>query len=509
MSWDIDHRRSRAGAATASDLSHFVRNGLSIPRRALGIGAALLGVSLGVSGACAQGTPSPASANPLLLVDNEYARVEGKLAVLVGTFGATGTWYGLDSLTPGSTYQRRKGWLEGWFAPGFEFAVRPSPGWEVFGGFSVGFSGTLGVDPFDQKNQSAALVEKAYAGFRTRNSPEQLNLEFSFGQQPYGIGTGMIVWQGAGNGFERGALSLLPRISWETAAIARATLGGWKAEAFYLDPNELPSANTGTRLVGGVLEYAWGQSSRIGGAYVKVLESTGPYPIPTFPLIIPNGRDGTETWHGYSRIEGTAVGLPTAWVRGEFALQRNDRIDMLANAWYAEIGNRFVTLPMTPALSYGYGSFSGDNPATRRYERFDPLYYGNGLENWWFGASGAYAFFNSNVNYHRLTVNLVTTQQDFLKFQYVHTRANELNSPLQFGQGARLSVVNGNLVLSTGVAFHDLADEIYAEWTHVWTPQITTTLWGSAGVPGRGITSLPGISSETWLSTGFIFSLKY
>lgn len=509
MSWDIDHRRSRAGAATASDLSHFVRNGLSIPRRALGIGTALLGVSLGVSGACAQGTPSPASANPLLLVDNEYARVEGKLAVLVGTFGATGTWYGLDSLTPGSTYQRRKGWLEGWFAPGFEFAVRPSPGWEVFGGFSVGFSGTLGVDPFDQKNQSAALVEKAYAGFRTRNSPEQLNLEFSFGQQPYGIGTGMIVWQGAGNGFERGALSLLPRISWETAAIARATLGGWKAEAFYLDPNELPSANTGTRLVGGVLEYAWGQSSRIGGAYVKVLESTGPYPIPTFPLIIPNGRDGTETWHGYSRIEGTAVGLPTAWVRGEFALQRNDRIDMLANAWYAEIGNRFVTLPMTPALSYGYGSFSGDNPATRRYERFDPLYYGNGLENWWFGASGAYAFFNSNVNYHRLTVNLVTTQQDFLKFQYVHTRANELNSPLQFGQGARLSVVNGNLVLSTGVAFHDLADEIYAEWTHVWTPQITTTLWGSAGVPGRGITSLPGISSETWLSTGFIFSLKY
>ena len=472
------------------------------------LGAGLLGALLVASGACAQGSPS-ASANPLLLVDNEHVRFEGKLTALFGAFGATGTWYGLDSLTPGSTYQRRKGWLEGWFAPGFEVALRPSPGWELFGGFSVGFSGTLGVDPFDQKNQGAVLVEKAYAGFRTRNSADQLNFELSAGQQPYGIGTGMIVWQGAGNGFERGAVSLLPRLSWENTAIARATLGGWKAEAFYLDPNELKSADTGTRLVGGVLEYAWGTASRIGGAYVKVRESTAPYPIPTFPLIIPNGREGTETWHGYGRIEGTAIGLPTTWVRGEFAVQRNDRIDMRANAWYAEVGNRFATLPMMPSLSYGYASFSGDNPSTRTYERFDPLFYGNGLENWWFGASSAYTFLNSNVNYHRVTLNLVATQQDFLKLQYIHTRANELNSPLQFGQGARLNVVNGNLSLTTGVAYHDLADEIYAEWTHVWTPQIATTLWGSAGMPGRGITSLPGISSENWLSTGFIFSLKY
>ncbi len=472
------------------------------------LGISLLSITLGAGDVAAQSAPS-APTNPLLVVDDEHVRLEGKLSALFGAFGSTGTWYGLDSLTPGSKFDRQKGWAEGWFNPGLELTVRPSSQWEVFGGFSVGFSGTLGVDPFDQKNQGAVLVEKAYGGVRTRNPADQLNLEFSAGQQPYGIGTGMIVWQGAGNGFERGAVSLLPRLSWENTAIARATLGGWKAEAFYLDPNELKSAETGTRLVGGVLEYAWGTASRLGGAYVKVQNSTAPYPIPTFPLIIPNGREGTETWHGYSRIEGTAVGLPTAWIRGEFALQRNDRIDMRANAWYAEIGNRFSALPMTPTLSYGYASFSGDDPSTRTYERFDPLFYGNGLENWWFGTSSAYAFLNSNVNYHRVTLNLVASPQDFLKFQYVHTRANELNSPLQFGQGARLSVVNGNLELVTGVAYHDLVDELYAELTHVWTPQITTTLWGSAGFPGRGITSLPGINSETWLSTGLIFSLKY
>lgn len=184
------------------------------------LGISLLTLSLGASGVAAQGAPSTAT-NPLLFVDNEHVRMEGKLSALVGAFGSTGTWYGLDSLTPGSTYRRRKHWLEGWFAPGFEIALRPSPTWEVFGGLSVGFSGTLGVDPFDQKNQGAVLLEKAYGGVRTRNSADQLNFEFSAGQQPYGVGTGMILWQGAGNGFERGAVSLLPRLSWEKTAIAR------------------------------------------------------------------------------------------------------------------------------------------------------------------------------------------------------------------------------------------------------------------------------------------------
>lgn len=472
------------------------------------LGIVFLGAVLATNAAIAQEVPA-APSNPLLFLDTEHVRVQGKLAVLLGVFGSTGTWYGLDTITPGSTYKQSKGWGEGWFAPGIEVALRPVSALEIFGGFSVGLSGTLGVDPFDQKDQGAVLIETAYGGLRTRYGRDEFNVELSFGQQPYGIGTGMIVWQGAANGFEHGALSLLPRISWETAALARVTHGGLKVEAFYLAPNELPSAYTGTRLAGGVLEYAWGQGSRVGAAYVTVPQSTAPYPIPTFPLLIPDGRQGLQTWHAYSRIEGSPVGLPTAWVRGEVALQRNNRISMYANAWYAEIGNRFAGLPMAPTLSYGYASFSGDNPSTAAYERFDPLFYGNGLDNWWFGASSAYAFLNSNVTYHRVTLDLVGSPQDFLKLQYINTRANQLNSPIQFGQGAQFSVVNGSLVLTTGVAYPDLADEIYAAWTHVWTPQLTTTLWSSVGFPGQGIRSLPGIRAETWLSTGFVTSVRF
>ncbi len=194
-------------------------------------------------------------------------------------------------------------------------------------------------------------------GVRTTGKASDLILDFSIGRQPYGVGTGMLLWQGAGNGFERGAVSLLPRRAWALAAVGRASYNGFKVEGFYLDPNELPSSNTGTRLVGGVAEYAWGQKSRLGVAVTKVIASSLAYPLPSLPLFIQNGRDGLVSWHGYALLEGGHIGLPNAWLRGEAAVQRNGRIDMSAGAWYAEVGNRFPTchfhlqFPMAMRLS--------------------------------------------------------------------------------------------------------------------------------------------------------------
>ena len=48
-----------------------------------------------------------------------------------------------------------------------------------------------------------------------------------------------------------------------------------------------------------------------------------------------------------------------------------------------------------------------DDPATATYERFDPLFWGNGLNNWWFGANGAYSWLNANLRAQRLSVGYV------------------------------------------------------------------------------------------------------
>ena len=103
----------------------------------------------------------------------------------------------------------------------------------------------------------------------------------------------------------------------------------------------------------------------------------------------------------------------------------------------------FAKARWTPTLSYTYAAFSGDDPATSRYERFDPLYYGGSLYGSWFGANSSWALLNSNFSVHRVSAQFVATQADFVTVQYNAFRASELRSPLQFGQGTRFRCGDG------------------------------------------------------------------
>jgi hypothetical protein len=463
-----------------------------------------------VGGTSIAGEPpaQPSPPDPLVIVDDGTLRVKARLEALAGGFAYTGTWYGLASLGP-ARYRADRSWAELWLEPGVTVSYRVGPGFELYGGLSAGFSQTVGSDAFAQRDKGALRMENAYAGIRTTNPAEGFNLDLSTGRQDYGIGTGMLIWQGGGNGFERGAGNLLPRTAWANTTVARASFGGFKVEGYLLDPDELSSNDTHTRLAGTVVDYSYGSGSRLGGTVLKVLQSDQVYPLPTLPLLIPKGRDGLTAMQVYGRLEGTDVGLPGGWIRAEYAREENDRISMQADAYYAEIGYAFNRLPLRPTLAYGFASFSGDDPRTRQYERFDPLYYGNGLDNWWFGANGAYAFLNSNVRHHRLSLNLTLGERDFFKAQYVTSFTDELNSPIQFGQAARPTIRAGGLTITTGVQKWPLASELYGEWTHLWSPAVATGVWASAAVPGRGLTSLPGIEARTWYGAGLLLSARF
>lgn len=458
--------------------------------------------------------PEPAasgSSDPFVLVDDETWRVKARVDALAAGFAYRGTWYGLAGRGPPGSgrFRERRAWAEFWLEPGVDVVYRISPGLEAYGGLSAGWSGTLGSDSFDQTDRNAMRFENAFAGIRTRNQAGDFNFDLSTGRQDYGVGTGMLVWQGAGNGFERGAGNTLPRSAWSNATIVRANRRGLKIEGFYLDPDELPANDTRTRLVGAVTEYGWGRGSRIGSAVLKVLNSEQVYPLPTLPLLIPKGRDDLRAVQLYARFDGGDFGLPGGWVRGEYAREDSDRIGMKADAIFGEVGYRFANLPFLPTFSYGYALFSGDDPRTRTYERFDPLFYGNGLDNWWFGANGAYAFLNANVRHHRLAVNLVLGPQDFFKAQYVRSDADRLDSPIQFGQGNRYGFESGGLTVATGVQKRHLADEIYGEWTHLINPKVATGLWASASAPGDGLKSITSNRPRTWFGAGVLVSARF
>jgi len=150
-------------------------------------------------------------------------------------------------------------------------------------------------------------------------------------------------------------------------------------------------------------------------------------------------------------------------------------------------------LAFAPTLTYAWQTFSGDDPNTSRLERFDPLFYDGSPAGWATGTNGSFVFINSNVNAHRLSLALYLSQQDFLTLRYAHVRANQLHSPVQFGQATRLTFANGIPGLIAGVRKAHLADDTMAEYTRVLTKNAFLTLGAAYSLPGAGLKDLaPG-----------------
>jgi hypothetical protein len=440
--------------------------------------------------ASAQGVTAPA--DPL--------RIEGpdgfiKFGIMGGAQIVTENrsfWNLARRLAPAAGFNPTMSWGDGYLKPSLTFERRLGSAFTLYGGLSVIGSRSLGRDVFDTRNQGRVGLEEAYAGLRFGPPDAAFRFDLSAGAQGYPIGSGMLISDGAADGFERGALIFGPRQAWAMTAIARAGFGPLTVEGFYLQPNELKSSDTRTLLAGAKLEWSFGPNQFAGAACGEVLRSTAPYPQAAPgglgpPAIILDARDGLRFAQGYVRVNPLPGALPGLWVAGDLALQWNDRIDMRAWAGRAEIGYAFNDLPWRPTLSYAFQTFSGDNPRTQRLERFDPLFYDGSPAGWATGSNGSFVFINSNLNAHRLTLGLTVTPRDLLTFRYAHVRANELGSPIQFGQATRLTLANGVPALVSGVRKAHLSDDFLAEYTRVISPNIFLTLGVAYSIPGAGL----------------------
>jgi hypothetical protein len=451
-------------------------------------------------------TPDTTKKSPLLIIDNDTFLVKGRVEAALGGYLYRSSFFNLPSAVF-PDYEANHRWMEGWFEPGIDVVFRPHKKIEIYAGLSVGFSGTWGTDQYATRDEGRVALENAFTGIRTTNPETSWNVDLSVGQQNYEVGTGMLLSLGAENGFESGAVNLLPRTAWSNATLARFSYRGFHLDAFYVDPNSL--SDTLDRIVGGVADYRWGEESRAGLSYVKVLRSKLDYPAAKHPPIIEQGRDEMYALDGFALVEGASLGLKNVWLRGEVVVERNPRIDMKAYALYGAAGYRFQKPRFKPEVSIEYAVFSGDDRDTATYERFDPLFYGESTVNWYFGANNCYAFLNANVSQLRSTLSLAASENDSITFEHVHSRANKLFSPIQIGALEREEVIDGQPTLVNGVTSPHLADEVYADWTRKLRTGLEFSLWGSASIPGRGLKTLPGANAKTWLGLGVSLELTF
>ncbi|HKP29970.1 MAG TPA: hypothetical protein VJU15_11240 [Gemmatimonadales bacterium] len=362
-------------------------------------------------------------AAPALVAQDSAARPAGlpgkvhwrfALEAGLGAFGFANSLY-LDR-RPDPSGDLSDNWFESFVKPGLTATLKAGKG-ELYGQLSaVGERTFAAPPPLVGREASSFQVEDLAVGWRTDQ------LDFTVGRTEYKLGHGFLVYDGGGEGGTRGGYWSNARKSWEFAAIARFTPGPHRLEAFYLDREDVPERETGTKLAGLNYELSLGESTTLGAAWIHAQGD---------PDLL-EARDGMNVYNlrafttPFSSIPGLSFEL-------EFAREVNG--DLLASTGWAAQGMYQVTEEgWAPRVSYRYAYFEGDDPASERDENFDMLFPGFiDWGQWWQGEiAGEYFLSNSNLMSHQVKVavdpsdNLVTGVIGYLF---------RLDQPPSFGPG--------------------------------------------------------------------------
>ncbi len=357
--------------------------------------------------------------------------------VLNGGFGAYATsnpFFGRSDLfTRGNLAARdpagsgTTGWAESYIEPGIggitRFGQLPL---YAYGSATYLVSASVGQDLYDSGTRHHGAFEQAYGGLLVDLPGKGNALNVSTGRQIYQLRQGFLVSKipGSTNLGSLGALWLGPRLAFDHTIVAKLKLGAFSAEAIRLEPSEYPGQETGTRVEGATLGYNDGRYVDAAVSYLRVPASSRGYLAPDGASL--GTRKGLETISPSLWLT-EPFGLEGVWFKGEFARQTHEEIDMSARAYALWLGYRAEKKPWKPGISYRYTAFSGDDPATGRFERYDPLLSG-GQNNYVPGMLLSSVLVNANLQSHRLTFTASPTQQFALTLEYTVHRADQLNN---------------------------------------------------------------------------------
>jgi hypothetical protein len=363
------------------------------------VGMTLLLVASARAGAQDAPPPAPARAEPPTAEQRSTGLPKKEawtfnLDAGFGAFGFANSLY--RNVRPDPPGDLGDSWLEGYVRPAISASFLLG-GSELYGKLSVVGERTHGSAPrIVGEDASSFKPEDAYLGWRSGRDVEHSLLDFSVGRAPYTVGHGLLVWDGGGEGGSRGGFWTNARKAWQFAAIARVRPKNQTFTAFYLDRDEVPESETGSRLWGASYELALGESTTFGATYVRAIANRQLLPL----------RDGMNVYN-LRAYTAPLPSLPGLSLELEYARERNG--DALAsNAWTAQAAYELGRLAWKPKLSYRYAFFEGDRPSTPASEAFDPLFPGfHDWGTWWQGEiAGEYFLSNSNLVSHQVRLHL-------------------------------------------------------------------------------------------------------
>ncbi len=438
-----------------------------------------------------------------VLYDRDGTLVRAKLEALSMYYGNRNAWYGRpDLMLAGNPLVKGKpagagysNWMEGFIHAGVYGITPLSDSASVYGGLSAITSGSAGQELFTDQSRVYSGVEDAYIGIVggvTTTVGNRFVYNASAGRQRFSIGDGFLIANSAANGQDRAGLQSNPRWAADQLLLAQLKYNNTKFEAFHLDPDELPVIDSKTQINGLNLETRVRNQLDLGTTFLYVPKSNYAYYTPTGTY----SREGLQVYDARARWQPNPAALPGPFLATEGGYQRNINFDMSAYAFYGEAGWSFANLPWSPTLSYRYAEFSGDNPNTTRYERWDPLFSGGNGEQWVEGINHFKVFQNSNLVAHRIQLRLRPNPKLELVPQIWLFRAKSTTN------------IGGNPAL-TYLDSKDLGYEVNMTVKYFFSQRVFLQGHVAATYPGKAINSALGSSAEPWISTMLFLRIAY
>ena len=447
----------------------------------------------GATKGAARGVLADGSGFPVLY-DNNGTYLRARLEGMALYYANNNAWFGhpAEMLTGNPLVEGTpagKGfndWVETYVVAGLSGITPVTDKFYVYGAGSVMLTASAGQELFSDKSRSYFGVEDAYAGFivgDTTASGNRYGLNVSGGRQRFTLANAFLIANTASNGQERAALQANARWAADMVGLAQLFWNGNKLEAFYVNPDELPILDTKTEIVGVNLELKPLAGLMVGGNWLTVPQSTFAYYGPTGLV---GTREGLELWD-IRFTWAAAPGTSGPFVGAEFAQQTNRNFAMRARAGYGEIGWSFPTAAWSPTFSYRLGYFSGDDPATARYERWDPLLSGGNGEQWVQGANMFKVVQDSNSVAQRFQARLKPV------------KAVELVPQVWIFRADSLSNIGGNPALQQ-LSSKDYGAEV--NMTVKWFVSRNIYVHGHIAytMPGQAIRSALNYQADDWAS---------
>ena len=382
-----------------------------------------------------------------------------------GTFGFANSLYD-NPKNPGVVENLSDQWFEGYAKPALSAEYMLKSTSQIYGKVSAVGERTYGSvpRPFGE-DVSSFQAEDLYVGWRSGESLGigQNAVDLTVGRAQYTLGHGFLLYDGASEGGSRGGYWTNARKAFQFAAIARFKPEHHTLEAFYLDKDELPEDDLGSRLWGVNYEFS-PEGSTIGATYMRWAAHHDLSP----------GRDGLNVFN-VRWYTAPLPAVPDLSFEAEYAAERNgDAVN--SNAWTAQGAYELSRVAWAPTFTYRYAFFQGDDRRTPQNEAFDPLspgFYDWGY--WWQGEiAGEYFLSNSNLVSHLIRLHVTPNEKVggglmFYKFRLDH--------PETFGPG----VTDKNLALET---------DAYVDWK--MNDNFTVSVLGAYANPQKAVTEATG-----------------